>query len=760
MGITRRGLLVGAAVGGGLVVAYALRPHRFALPLSPGRDEVAFGAWIKIAADGMVTVAVPQLEMGQGISTILPQIVAMELGADWRQIAVEPAPVSGAYPNCVLAARWAPLWEPGLPSLTDEPDDWLTRRFAETRRFMATADGTSLKAYEQPCREAAASARALLAMAAARRWGVAWEECEADAGFIVHGKKLLRFGELAAEAAELSPPSLPPLRADDPAEHPSPLPDAIESVVEPAFPRLDLPSKVDGTYLFAGDVRLPDLAFAAIRHGPLPMAELANFDKASAAGIRGLLKVVRGKRWLAAVATSWWTAEKVLSAMTPRFNAADTPDSLDIDEALDKAVRRGAPQRVASRGDGDEPLGDKPSYAARYDIAPAIHAGLETAAVTARLTDGKLELWLASQAPEQARRAAAAALDMDETDVVLYPVPAGGSFDARLEHDHAVEAALIAREAGRPIQLIYSRWQEQVTTRPRPPAAAVLSARTTPDGTITAMRARYATPASALEFGHRLFDNLTPAAAMEQAAGKVDAMSLEGAMPAYSIANVAIDHVPVTTHLPAGRMRANAHGYTAFCTESFIDELAHWQKREPLSYRMQMLGGDLRLAECLQRAARLAGWDGGVDRSGQGVACHRMGDLETGGCIATVATARRGEGGVQVEKMVAVVDIGRILNLDIARQQIEGGLIFGIGLALGAGVSYSKGFPDKSRLGSLQLPLLRDCPTIEVAFMDSAAEPFDPGELGVAVAAPAIANALYSATGLRLRRLPLLSDGL
>lgn len=760
MGVTRRGLLVGAAVGGGLVVAYALRPVSFNPPLAAGRGEVAFDAWIKIATDGMVTVAVPQLEMGQGVTTLLPQLVAIELGADWRQIAVEPAPVSGAYANDVLAARWAPLWGPGLPSLADEPDDWLTRRFAQTRRFTATADGTSLKAYEMPCREAAASARALLAMAAANRWGVGWEECEADAGFIVHGKKMLRFGELAEEAAGLSAPSPPPLLADSPAEQPSLLPDAIEAEVDPAFPRLDLPSKVDGTYLFAGDVRLPDLAFAAIRHGPQPMAELANFDKASAEGMRGLLKVVRGKRWLAAVATSWWVAEKALSAMTPRFNAEQTPDSAEMDDALDTAVRSGNTHRIMSRGDADEVMGDKPSFAARYDIAPALHAGLETAAVTARLTDGRLELWLASQAPEQARRAAARALNLDETNVVLYPMPAGGSFDARLEHDHGVAAALIAREAGRPIQLIYSRWQEQVTTRPRPPVAAVLAARTTPDGTVAAMRARYAVPPAALEFGHRLFDNLTPAAAMEKSSGKADPIALEGAMPAYSIANIAIDHAPVSTHLPAGRMRANAHGYTAFCTESFIDELAHWLEREPLSYRMQMLGGDLRLAACLQRAARLAGWDGGVDRSGQGVACYRMGDVETGGCIAVVATARRGEGGVQVEKMVAVADIGRIVNLDIARQQIEGGLVFGIGLALGSSVSYSKGFPDKSRLGSLQLPLLHDCPTIEVAFMASEADPFDPGELGVAVAAPAIANALYSATGLRLRRLPLLSDGL
>ena len=171
MHVTRRGVLIGAAAGGGLVALWALSPRRYAPPLSAGRDEIAFDAWLKIGRDGVVTVAVPQLEMGQGVTTILPQVVAMELGADWRQVAVEPAPVSGAYPNVPLAAQWAPLRNAWLSFLADDPQDWLTRRYAQDNRFMVTADGTSLAAYEAPCRNAAASARAMLAKAAAHRWG-------------------------------------------------------------------------------------------------------------------------------------------------------------------------------------------------------------------------------------------------------------------------------------------------------------------------------------------------------------------------------------------------------------------------------------------------------------------------------------------------------------------------------------------------------------------------------------------------------------
>ncbi|MCB2087843.1 MAG: xanthine dehydrogenase family protein molybdopterin-binding subunit, partial [Sphingomonadaceae bacterium] len=657
MHVSRRGVLAGAALGGGLLIAWGLMPRSYDTPLDPGKGEQAFGAWLKIAADGVITVAVPQLEMGQGVTTILPQIICAELGADWRQIAVEPAPVSGAYANVPLAAKWAPLWMPFWPELADEQGDVLARRFAQESRFTATADGMTLEAYEQPCREAAASARALLCMAAAERWDVAWEECEAKYGFVFHGENKLSFAELSGEAAALSPPDPPPLRSDPVAEQPLP-------GVETAYPRLDLPAKVDGTFLFAGDVRLPDMAYAAIRHGPIDQAELARFDAGRAQGRRGLLHVVQGKRWLATVAESGWVAERALDDMRAVFRAANMIDSGVIEERLDDAVRNGGSYRIAQRGDGYD-NDEKPDLALRYDIGPALHAPLETATATARLADGRLELWLATQAPERARAAVAKALGMTLSDVILYPMPAGGSFDRRLEHDHAIEVALIAREAGRPVQLTWSRWQEQLMTRPRAPVAALLTAKLADkqSGQIGSMRARIAVPATAREFGYRLFENRTSWAAVQMAEGKGDPLAVEGAMPHYAIPNAAVDHVPIRIGLPTGRMRGNAHGYTAFFTESFIDEVAARHNREPLSYRIEMLGGDVRMVECLQRVARMAEWGGGRDQSGQGIACHRIGSAEGGGRIACIATARREEGGVQVSKLSAAVDIGRIVNL-------------------------------------------------------------------------------------------------
>ena len=761
MGLTRRGILAGAAAGGGLVVAWWLMPRSYATPLVAARGEHVFGAWLKIANDGVVTVAVPQLEMGQGITTLLPQIVAYELGADWRQIAVEPAPVSGAYANVPLAAKWMALWDPFGAGLSGNTDALIATRFAGSQRFNATADGTSLDAYEQPCREAAAAARAMLAQEAASRWGVAWEECEVENGFVTHTDKRASFGELAEAAADYTPPDPPPLRPEPPRE--KPLPADVDGA--PAFPRIDLPSKVDGSYRFAGDVRLPGMVFASIRHGPVDGSELTGFDSKAVAGIRGLAGIVESKRWLAVAADTWWSAEQALAAMKPKFAVATPISSNEIAARLDTTLKGGKAYPVAETGYGGEAL-QRVDIARRYEVEPAYAAPVETATAAARYEDGRLDLWIASQAPEQARIAAARAIGISTEDVALYPMPAGGSFDARLEHDHAIEIALIAKELGRPVQLTWPRRDELIRARPRAPAWLLLGAQLAKSGTkgeggaIDAMRIRIATPPAALEFGKRLFGNLTSMAAIRETTGEPDPLACEGAVPPYQLPALLVEHVPVEIGLPVGRVRGNSYGPTIFAIESFIDEIAAKNGREPLSFRMSMLGSDVRLAACLQRAAQLAGWDGGADQSGQGLACARIGHGPEAARIACVATARQGEGGVRVIRLSAAADIGRIVNHDIAKQQIEGGLVFGMGIALGNALRLRGGLPEGGDDAALGLPVLADCPEMRIEFIASEAPPADPGELGAVVAPPAIANALFSATGLRLRRLPLLSDGI
>lgn len=754
MAITRRQWLIGVGAGGGLVVGWSLLPRHFAYPFAPHEGEYPFDAWLRIGRDGVVNVAIPQLEMGQGVMTVLAQIAAVELGADWRQVAVTPAPIGAQFPNLPLAAHWAPLWAPIVAPLVGGPGSWLVRRWAEDHRFMATGGGTSVAAYEEPLRKAAAGARTVLAMAAAARWNVPWEQCEVSGGQVRHGGRSFGFGALVQDAAGRTPPDPPVLRPAPAAESPAALPVGAEL----AFPRLDAPAKVDGSWPFAGDIRLPDMLYAAIRHAPRgENMAMGAHDAARARGVSGFVRMIEGPRWVAAVATDWWAAEQALARIAPGF-AVDKPlESAGIAKALERALKGDEAHRMVAQGDADGILGEHPQFSARYDIAPALHATLETATATARLRDGMVEVWAAVQTPERTRLAIARELAVPAHKVMLYPVAAGGSFDARYDARFAIEAAAIAQAVGKPVQLIWSRWQEHLAGLPRAPLAAHVEARADTAGHIAAWRAKIAMPATMREFGLRMLTAASPNKAAKMQDRK-DILAMEGASPPYAIAHVAVDHAPVAIGLPTGQMRGGPHALHAFVTESFIDEIAAALGREPLSFRMGMLSGDARMAACLQRVSALAGWNGGKDGSGAGLACHRMGAVGEGGCIAAIATARRSDAGVRVDRITAVADIGRIINADIARQQIEGGLIYGIGLALGASTTWQKGLPLASRLGQLGLPLLADCPEVEVELIASGADPFDPGELGVAVAAPAIANALFSATGIRLRRLPLASD--
>jgi isoquinoline 1-oxidoreductase beta subunit len=323
----------------------------------------------------------------------------------------------------------------------------------------------------------------------------------------------------------------------------------------------------------------------------------------------------------------------------------------------------------------------------------------------------------------------------------------------------------MAKALQRPVQLTWSRWEESLAGYPRTPVSALLSAAIGPDKRqLLGWRTRMALPATAIEAGARLLDEKSARDALAAAKDQPDSLACEGALPLYAIPERAVEHVPVALPLPTARYRGNAHGYSAFFTECFIDECAHFGRAEPLSYRIGMLPGQPRLAACLVGAARLAMWGGGADASGQGIACHRM-DLaapegQRSGFIAVVATARQDGGTVRVDKLSAYLDIGRIVNVDIARQQVEGGMIFALAQAIGGSTAYAAGLPQAGRLSQLGLPLLADCPKVDIAFAESNEQPFDPGELATTAVAPAIANALFSATGLRFRRLPLLSEGL
>ncbi|MGN6817472.1 MAG: molybdopterin cofactor-binding domain-containing protein [Sphingomonas sp.] len=732
--LTRRQLLIGGGVGVGLVVAWAVWPRRYGPNLTAAKGEHIYNAWLKIGEDGHIAVAVPQAEHGQGTWTTLPQIVADELGADWRTVAVEPAPLNPLYANPLAAAEL-------FDGVFDRLPRNLREDYATRSALMLTAGSTSIRQFEGDLRDAGAAARVLLQKAAAKRWNTDWQATGTAQGFVVRGKDRLRFGELAAEAVGGSLPNPVPLRAGDNGR-----------LSGQSLQRLDSPTRIDGSVNFAADVRLADMVFAAIRQGPTTDSRLVASDKAAADRVHGVLKVVEDGNWVAAVANNWWAAKCGIDALAPRFEApVSRPSDYSIAAALDSALN-GEGVRLGSAGDVGAAFRGAQVVSAEYRVAPALHASVEPRAATAAWTDGTLELWLPTLAPGLARSAVAAAMGVGEESVVVHPMPIGGGFGIGLESDAAVQAAAIARAVGRAVQLTWSRAEDCVHDRFRAPAAARMTGRVDQNGRLVGLLAKIAAPATGRELAGRLLaaDKAVQAALALAAGG--DGYAVAGGAPFYQIPNWALDHHPADIGIPTGHWRSGAHSYTCFFNECFIDELAHAANTEPLSFRVGMLGGDARLARCLTTVAALGGWEGGVSGSGQGIACHSF----RGSHIALFAEAHVEEDQtIGVDRIVAAVDCGRQINPDVVRQNIEGGLVFGMAQALGGSTKFRNGVATVRGFGELDLPVLADLPDITVEVIASEADPGGVSELAVPPVAPAIANALQSATGFRIRTLPL-----
>ena len=749
-GISRRKLLIGGGAGVGLLVAWGLWPRRYAPNMRAADGEHLFGPWLKIAEDGKVIIAIPQSESGQGVYTALAQIVAGELGADWRSVAVQPVSASPIFANTLLARAWATAFLPENIALDVDvgPVASSINEIARRDTFVVTGGSSSIRQFERPCREAGAAARTILCQAAAARWGIAWEQCRTDRGFVIAGKRRLPFAELVVEASALDAPSPIPLN-----------PSARNRLSGRDAPRLDLSAKVDGSVSFAGDIRLPDMLFASVRAGPAGNTSLLSVDEKAALKLRGVVQVVKTDNWVAAVASNWWAANNALDAMVPVFRTkGQMADSTEIAQSLSNAIAEGPGFRATKSGDVDAAMAPEAGariFKAEYTVGAAVHAPIETRSATAYFRDQRLQLWLATQAPAAARLAAAQAIGMSADDVVHYPVMAGGSFDRNFDNSISAQVAVIAKAVGRPVQLTWSRPEDFVRDHVRSPALGRLSAAMNADGAVTGLAVRVAAASSMRELAYRI-DGQKTDKARKSASGQYDVLALEGAQIPYAIPNISIDHFPVSMPMPTGPWRGLANSYNCFFVEGFIDELAHKAGVEPLSFRMQMLVGQTRLARCLTGVATMAGWDGGVSGSGRGIACHSM----RGSHIAVIVTARNSETGVRVDRIHAMADCGRLINPDLARQQIEGGILFGLAQALGSATDFESGLPTARRLRDIDLPKLADVPEITVELARNDEAPGGVSELGVPAVAPAIANALFSAAGIRLRELPLLSRGL
>jgi isoquinoline 1-oxidoreductase subunit beta len=718
LNIDRRTLLIGGGAGVGLVVAFALWPRHLESDLALRRGEQAFGAFIKIARNGRITVAVPQVETGQGIWTALPQIVADELGAAWETIAVEPAPLTAAYANTRASGEG---WLDGVGFVR-------AHRIASDGRTRITAGSTSVRAFEQPLREAAAVARTMLVGAAADRWNVDFGSCDTADGFVINGVRTFTFGELAEEAADRSAPSRSALRQT-----------SNGRLIGQALERLDGPAKADGSWRFAADVRLPRMLFASVRVAP-PGGRLAGFRRELAKNLPSVRHVAARDTWIAVAAESWWDAERALSAANPAFTGNRT--ATDMRALFDDALASGDSRRRFRRGDYESAVEGSRPLAATYYVAPSQHLGLEPLTATARFDGRRLEVWAPTQAPGLARQAAADAAGIGASHVTLYPMPVGAPSGRALEADAIRYAVQLAREFRVPVQATLSQNSSQNLDLVAAGGLARMTALPGPGGITAAWKMEVAMLNGMGSAIGRMLDTGN--------SGSVVRNAVIG-LPPYAIANATIEVVRPQLPFASGYMRGSPQREFAFFTESFIDELARAAGLEPLAFRMAMLGENGRLARCLQAATRRAQWDGGGPGSTMGIA----GASAFGSHIGLVATASIGDDQrVRVHRLVAAVDCGRAVNNGLVAQQVEAGLVWALAQATIASPEWVAAMPRARPIGGIALPRLSDTPQIIVEVIPSSEPPGGVSGLGTLPLAPAVANAIHSGSGKRMRALP------
>lgn len=694
MKLDRRTLLIGGGAGVGLIVGFSVWPRHLKSELASGQGEEAFGNFIKIARSGRITVALPQVETGQGIWTGLAQIIADELGAAFETIGVEPAPLAKAYASPIAGQ-----------------EDWPTA-------IRITANSTSVRAYETPLRKAAATARTMLIGAAADRWNIDPKSCDTADGFVINGVRTFTFGELAEEAAGRNVPRDALLRAP-----------AKDHLLGRPLQRLDGPSKAQGNWRFAADVRLPGMLYASVRLAP-PGGRLTGYSHDELQRTPDVRHVSANDKWIAVLADSWWTAEQAVKKADPRFSGEGSAP--DMRGAFENALRNVAPVEWFSTGNYDGAIKESRPLAATFYAAPSQHLGLEPLSATARMSEGSVELWAPAQAP-----------GFGETERKLFPMPPGEPAGRAMEPDAASIAAELTKAVGRPVQVVISQSGSQNHDRVAPGALAHMTALPGEAGITSAWKMTVATSDGLGSALARLAGKEVPP--------KLGRSALQGSIPPYSIPNVRIDAIHADLPVTAGYMRGSPEREFAFFTESFVDELAHAAGMEPLSFRMSMLGGNGRLARCLQAAARLAGWDGGGQGSTMGIA----GASAFGSHIGLVAVASIGEDQrVKVHRILAAVDCGRAINTGLIEQQIAGGLLWALAQAIIPSPEWVAGMPRARPIGGIGMPRLSDAPDIQIEIIPSSDPAGGVSGLGTLALAPAVANAIHAGSGKRMRSIP------
>lgn len=756
-------LLAGLGGLGALVVGWSVLPApsrlRGKTPLPVKDGQLALNGWVKIGADDSITVIVPRCEMGQGAHTGLAMLLAEELDCDWRKVAVEQSPIDVIYRNFFITKSMLPFATSG---------DGVLRRVGRNvadkatglMGMMATGGSTSIPDLWLTMREAGAAARATLIALAARGWAVPVAECSTAAGAVTHPRLGSRgYGALIAAVDAGTLPEVGDVTLKDPTR--------FKFIGRP-LTRLDGPAKVDGSAVYASDVREPGMLFAAVVHAPQRDAVLGSLDDTAARalpGVRGVFRLPALAGSAAAVgvvAEGTWQARRAAAALVPRWQAAPTdPKAAPVAAAetsamlaaLWSAVREGR-EAHTFRDDGDAPktLAAAPKkVVAEYELPWLAHAAMEPMSCCAKVEGTRAVLHVGHQAPDVARKAVAKLLDFKEEAVEIRSVALGGAFGRRTELDIVLQAASIARE--HPGKLVQLQWTREDDTRNdffRPAATARVEG-VIADGRILALHSRSASQSATIELTTRMIGFAPPGPDKSAVEGTAD--------QAYQIPNMRVDHQILTLPIAVGVWRSVGFSFQSFFHESFIDELAAAAGSDPIAFRLAHLDPGTREHTVLQLVAEKAGWrtppatapDGA--RVARGVAlCKSFGSPVA--MVMEVSMSPAGE--PRVHRVVVAVDCGTPVNPGLIRQQIEGSVIWGLSAALTGRITMEGGVVREGNFDSVPLMRISETPVIETHIIDSRAVPTGVGEIGVPPVAPALANALTALTGRRPRRLPLL----
>lgn len=714
-GLTRRQFVVTAlTAAGGFAIGVGCPGLAEALPVAaqpwspedPSASEI--NAFIVIDPDGTVTIRSPHVEMGQGAITAMPMIVAEELECDWSKVKVEYA---SATRNLRENGVYGQMW---------------------------TVGSRGVRTTWQRLLQAGASARVRLIAAAAKRWGVAESECEARDSKVLHkiSGRAFDYGELVAEAARVTLDKEPAIRTAD----------QFKLIGKP-LARLDTPVKINGAAKFAIDTRIPGMVYAAIAACPVFGGKLKSVDESAIKGRRGIHSVVRLPRAVAVVADRFWRAKQALEALTIEWDAGDAASTDSAQFAkLYREILDG-PMAIA-RNDGN--VDDAMSRAAKvveavYEAPHLAHATMEPLNATVHLRPDRLDVWIGTQTPPTTIRQAQAESGLKPEQIFIHNCFLGGGFGRRSQNDEMRQAIAVAKAVGKPVKLVWTREEDMRQDRYRPQAAMRLRAALAADATPVAFDAKIAVGSILRSVGASKVEN------------GIEPMAIDGvATTSYAIPNLRVGCALRNTHVPVMFWRSVGNSQNAFFMESFIDELAQAAGRDPYRFRRALLAHRPDFLGVLDKIAEKSDWGAPMPAGrGRGIAIHECyGSII--GQVAEVSVTAKGQ--VRVDRIVAAVDCGHVVNPRIVESQIESGIIYGLSAALYGEITIRNGRVEQGNFDDYEVVRLADTPRIEVHLALSGGKKWGGiGEPGTAATAPAVANAVFAATGKRVRRLPLRS---